>query len=74
MNTSFVPTLKGTTGHDMLAKGITTFDFTINEHTFTSSFIVCTNMSRLIILGRDFAIPNTNSQMDQAWYQEALHR
>ena len=30
LNTSFVPTLKGATGHDMLAKGITTFDFTIN--------------------------------------------
>ena len=34
-----IPTLKGATGHDMLAKGITTFDFTINEHTFTNSFI-----------------------------------
>ena len=30
LNTSFVPTIKGATGHDMLAKGITTFDFTIN--------------------------------------------
>ena len=30
MNPSFIPTLKGVTGHDMLAKGITTFDFTIN--------------------------------------------
>ena len=42
LNTSFVPTLKGATGHDMFARGITTFDFTINEHTFTNSFIVCT--------------------------------
>ena len=58
MNTSFIPTLKGATGHDMLAKGITMFDFTINEHTFTNSFIVCTKMSRPIILGRDFTIPN----------------
>ena len=58
LNTSFVPTLKGATGHDMLARGITTFDFTINEHTFTNSFIVCTKMSRPIILGRDFTIPN----------------
>ena len=57
MNTSFIPTLKGATGHDMLTKGITTFDFTINEYTFTNSFIVCTKMSRLIILG-DFTIPN----------------
>ena len=40
MNTSFMPTLNGATGHDMLTKGITTFDFTINEHTFTNSFIV----------------------------------
>ena len=59
LNTSFVPTLKGAMGHDMLTKGITTFDFTINEHTFTNSFIVCTKMSRPIILGRDFTVPNT---------------
>ena len=42
----------------MLTKGITMFDFTINEHTFTNSFIVHTKMSRPIILGRDFTIPN----------------
>ena len=34
---SFVPTLKGATGHNMLAKGITTFDFTINEHTWAET-------------------------------------
>ena len=61
LNTSFVPTLKGATSHDMLTKGITMFDFTINEHTFTNSFIVCTKMSRPIILGRDFTIPDTIS-------------
>ena len=61
LNTSFMPTLKGATGHDMLTKGITMFDFTINEHTFTNSFIVCTKMSRPIILGRDFTIPNAIS-------------
>ena len=61
LNTSFMPTLKGATGHDMLTKGVTTFDFTINEHTFTNSFIVCTKMSRPIILGRDFTIPNAIS-------------
>ena len=44
LNTSFVPTLKGATGHDMLTRGIRTFDFTINEHTFTNSFIVCTKI------------------------------
>ena len=61
LNTSFVLTLKGATGHDMLAKGITTVDFMINKHTFTKSFIVCTKMSRPIILGRDFTIPNAIS-------------
>ena len=61
LNTSFMPTLKGATGHDILTKGITTFDFMINEHTFTNSFIVCTKMSRPIILGRDFTIPNAIS-------------
>ena len=58
LNTSLIPTLKGATGHDMLAKGISTYDFKINGHTFTNSFIVCTQMSRPIILGRDFTIPN----------------
>ena len=58
LNTSFVPTLKGATSHDMLAKGVSMYNFTINEHTFTNSFIVCTKMSRPIILGRDFTIPN----------------
>ena len=53
-----MPTLKRATRHDMLTRGITTFDFTINEHTFTNSFIVCTKMNRPIILGRDFTIPN----------------
>ena len=75
MNTSFVPTLKGATGHDMLTKGITTFDFTINNHTFTSSLIVCTKMSRPIILGRDFTIPNA---ITIGWTKhgtkEAMHR
>ena len=61
LNTSFMPTLKGATGHDMLVKGITTFDFMINKHTFTNSFIVCTKMSRPIILGRNFTIPNAIS-------------
>ena len=56
-----MPTLKGATGHDMLAKGITTFDFTISKHTFTNSFIVCTKMRRPTILGRDFTIPNAIS-------------
>ena len=35
LNTSFMPTLKRATGHDMLAKGVTTFNFMINEHIFT---------------------------------------
>ena len=61
LNNIFVPTLKGATSHDMLAKGITTFDFTINEHTFTNLFIVCTKMSRPIILGKDFTILNAIS-------------
>ena len=61
LNTSFMPTLKGATGHDMLTKGVTTFDFMINEHTFTNSFIVGTKMSRPIILGRDFTTPNAIS-------------
>ena len=60
LNTSYVPTLKGATGHDMLAKGIATNDICINDCIFSNSFIVCTRQSRPIILG-DFTIPNTIS-------------
>ena len=71
LNTSFVPTLKGATGHDMIANGITTCDFTINEPTFTNSFIECTKMSRPIILGRDFTIPNAISVV---WTREGTKK
>ena len=49
LNTSFMPTLKGASGHDMLTRGITTFSFTINEHTFTNSFIVVPKSYALMI-------------------------
>ena len=58
LNTSYVPMLKGSTAHDMLAKGITTCDIHINDFTFSNSFIVYTRQNRPIILGRDFTIPN----------------
>ena len=61
LNTSYVPMLKGATGHDMLAQGITTCDIHINDFTFSNSFIVCTRQSRPVILGRDFTIPNAIS-------------
>ena len=75
LKTSFIPTLKGATGHYMLTKGITTFDFTINKHTFTNSFIVCTKMSRPIILGRDFTIPNAITvRWTRHGTKKAMHR
>ena len=42
----------------MLAQEITMCGFTINNFTFSNSFIVCSRQSRAIILGRDFTIPN----------------
>ena len=59
LNTSFVPTWKVATGHDMLTKGITTFDFTINKHTFTNS-----NTRHLLYQG-----PFT-SHLDAQWLQK----
>ena len=61
LNTSYIPTLKGATGHDMLAQGITTCDIHINDLMFSNSFIVCTRQNRPIILGRDFTIWNAIS-------------
>lgn len=58
LNTSFIPTVKGATGHDLFVQGITTCDFRINDYMFTNSFIVSNRQSRSIILGREFTIPN----------------
>ena len=75
LNTSFVPTLlKEPLVMTMLTKGVTTFDFMINEHTFTNSFIVCTKMSRPIFLGRDFTIPNAISVGQTRHGTKKLHR
>ena len=52
------PTVKSSTGEDMGALGQVTFTFKINDTSFTQSFIVCTHMTRHMILGTDFTAMN----------------
>ena len=46
------------TGTSMDPIGFTQCTFNINGHSFTQKFIVCTNQSRPVILGKDFAARN----------------
>ena len=46
------------TGTSMEPVGFTQCSFNINGHSFTQKFIVCSNQTRPIILGKDFASKN----------------
>ena len=46
------------TGTSMEPVGFTQCSFNINGHSFTQKFIVCSNQTRPIILGKDFASRN----------------
>ena len=46
------------TGSSMDPIGFTECTFFINGHSFTQKFIICTNQTRFVILGKDFAARN----------------
>ena len=52
------PTVVTATGTSMDPIGFTQCTFNINGRSFTQKFIVCTNQSRPVILGKDFAARN----------------
>ena len=52
------PTVVTATGTSMDPIGFTQRTFNINGHSFMQKFIVCTNQSRPVILGKDFAARN----------------
>ena len=53
-----LPTVVTTTGTTMDPVGFTQCTFNINGRSFTQKFIVCTNQTRPVILGKDFAARN----------------
>ena len=52
------PTVVTATGTSMDPVGFTQCTFSINGRSFTQKFIVCTNQTRPVILGKDFAARN----------------
>ena len=52
------PTVVMATGTSMDPIGFTQCTFNINGRSFTQKFIVCTNQTRPVILGKDFAARN----------------
>ena len=52
------PFIVTATGTSMEPVGFTQCSFNINGHSFTQKFIVCSNQTRPIILGKDFASKN----------------
>ena len=52
------PLVVTATGTSMDPIGFTQCTFFINRHSFTQKFIVCTNQTRPVILGKDFAARN----------------
>ena len=53
-----LPTVVTATGTSMDPIGFTQCTFSINGRSFTQKFIVCTNQTRPVILGKDFAARN----------------
>ena len=52
------PLVVTATGTSMAPIGFTQCTFFINGRSFTQKFIVCTNQTRPVILGKDFAARN----------------
>ena len=58
INTGRTPKLKNASGKDMKTHGVTTVKFKMGNTIFTQDFIVCDDIVRAIIIGRDFTVNN----------------
>ena len=65
------PTIVTATGTSMDPLGFTQCTFSINGRSFTQKFIVCTNQTRPVILGKDFPAKELHwHYLDQARLQK----
>ena len=58
MNTGRTPGLRNASGKDMKTHGVTTVKFIMGNTIFTQDFVVCDDLVRPIIIGRDFTVNN----------------
>ena len=58
INTGRTPKLRNASGKDMKTHGVTTVKFKMGNTIFTQDFVVCDDLVRPIIIGRDFTVNN----------------
>ena len=58
LNVAKVPKLRNASGRDMKMHGVMTTKFQMGNTIFTQEFVVCDNLVRPIIIGRDFTVNN----------------
>ena len=58
LNVAKVPKLRNASGRDMKMHGVMTMKFKMGNTIFTQEFVVCDNLVRPIIIGRDFMVNN----------------
>ena len=58
LNVAKVPKLRNASGKDMKMHGVTTVKFKMGNTIFVQEFVVCNNLVRPIIIGRDFTVNN----------------
>ena len=58
LNVAKVPKLRNASGRDMKTHGVTTMKFKMGNTIFILEFVVCDNLVRPIIIGRDFTVNN----------------
>ena len=58
LNVAKIPKLRNVSGRDMKTHGVMTTKFKMGNTIFTQEFVVCENLVRPIIIGRDFMVDN----------------
>ena len=58
INVERTPKLRNTSGKDMKIHGVTTIKFKMRNTIFVQDFIICEDLVRPIIIGRDFTVGN----------------
>ena len=58
LNVAKIPRLRNVLGKDMKTHGVMTVRFRMGNTIFTQEFVVCDNLVRPIIIGRDFTVNN----------------
>ena len=58
LNVAKVPKLRNASGRDIKTHGAMTMKFKMENTIFIQEFVVCDNLVRPIIIGRDFTVNN----------------